>query len=155
MASRLIDAIEHNDLAAARQALAEGAGAGGADANGTTPLMRCALLGRAELVTLLLAHGADPGARDASNRSAADYAAARRHAGIASQLALAGRSRADRPSLGLEDRQLLAGLWRGDLADRILRVASQRQPRKPVTGRQEPNPRRYRGRRKSRCGWRI
>jgi AAA+ superfamily predicted ATPase len=132
MASRLIDAIENNDFVAARQALAEGARAGDADANGTTPLMRCALLGRAELVTLLLAHGADPGARDASNHSAADYAAARRHAGIASQLVLAGRARADRPSLGLEDRQLLAGLWGSDLADRILRVAAGRADPAPV-----------------------
>ena len=136
MASRLIDAIEKNDLAAARRALAEGASAGDADTNGYTPLMHCALLGRAGLLTLLLAHGADPARRDANGRCAADYARVRRHEGIAAQLSLAGRPRADQPSFGHEDRQLLAGLLGSELVDQVLRrVAQHGEPaprREPV-----------------------
>ncbi|OGA04320.1 MAG: hypothetical protein A3H35_14335 [Betaproteobacteria bacterium RIFCSPLOWO2_02_FULL_62_17] len=125
MSSRLIDAIEKNDLAAARRALVESPGLIGADAHGYTPLMHCALLGRAELVSLLLSLGAQPEERDASGHCAADYARARRHDDIASQLTLAARPRADRPFFGAEERQLLAGLLGSDLVDRVLRVANQ------------------------------
>jgi ankyrin repeat protein len=54
---------------------------------GFTPLHEAALRGHAELVRLLLAHGADPAARNEDERTPADLARERGLAAIASLLA--------------------------------------------------------------------
>lgn len=56
----LLDAVDAADPAAAAQLLAAGADPDEPDADGTTPLYRAAVNGAADLVRLLLAHGADP-----------------------------------------------------------------------------------------------
>ncbi len=68
----------------------------GADANARqqaeiTPLMQAAHAGGGELVELLLAHGADPALRDATGKTARDYAEAAGHQALATRLASAAR----------------------------------------------------------------
>jgi hypothetical protein len=70
----LLDAVLAGDTPAVGRLLASGGGAKAADADGVTVLMRAAETGRAEMVRMLLAAGADPGARDRYGRNAADRA---------------------------------------------------------------------------------
>jgi ankyrin repeat protein len=70
----LLDAILASDVDAVRARLAAGADARAADDRRVTLVMRAAEVGRAEIVRLLLAAGADPTARDADGRNAADRA---------------------------------------------------------------------------------
>jgi SpoVK/Ycf46/Vps4 family AAA+-type ATPase len=116
MTARLIEAIERNDLPAARLHLTSGSDPNGMLPAGYTPLMYCALLGREDFVRLLLDFGADALARDQDGRRAADYAAARGHREIAALL----RRREQNANLGPEDRQLLASVWGPELADKVM-----------------------------------
>jgi len=116
MTARLIEAIERNDLPAARLHLTSGSDPNGMLPAGYTPLMYCALMGRDEFVRLLLDFGADALARDRDGRRAADYAAARGHREIAALL----RRREQSTDLGPEDRQLLADVWGPELADKVM-----------------------------------
>jgi microsomal dipeptidase-like Zn-dependent dipeptidase len=70
----LLEAILAGDVASVRSRLAAGANARAADDRKVTLVMRAAEVGRAEIVRLLLAAGADPTARDADGRNAADRA---------------------------------------------------------------------------------
>ena len=70
----LLEAILAGDVATVRNRLAAGANARATDDRKVTLVMRAAEVGRAEIVRLLLAAGADPTARDADGRNAADRA---------------------------------------------------------------------------------
>jgi membrane dipeptidase len=70
----LLEAILAGDVDGVRARLAAGANARAADDRRVTLVMCAAEVGRAEIVRLLLAAGADPTARDADGRNAADRA---------------------------------------------------------------------------------
>jgi len=70
----LLQAILAGDVDGVRGRLAAGANARATDERAVTLVMRAAEVGRAEIVRLLLAAGADPTARDADGRNAADRA---------------------------------------------------------------------------------
>src|SRR6185503_7336249 len=70
----LLDIILAGDVDGVRSRLAAGANARAVDERRVTLVMRAAETGRAEIVRLLLAAGADPTARDADGRNAADRA---------------------------------------------------------------------------------
>ena len=73
-------------LACTRLLLEAGAAVNERQSGGFTPLMSASQNGDTELLTLLLAHGADPSVRDDQGRSAADIARAAGHAEIAAEL---------------------------------------------------------------------
>lgn len=77
----------------------------------TTPLMLAAANGHAAVAEALLAAGANPDARDASDRTAADYADANGHATVLR--VLRGGPAGGRPETGIRD--LLAAAGAGDL----------------------------------------
>ena len=66
----------------ARSLLAAGADVNLAQQDGVTPLHEAAHNGRADLVQLLLDHGADPSARDGKGRTARDFATERNHQAV-------------------------------------------------------------------------
>lgn len=70
----LLEAILAGDVESVRGRLAAGANARAVDERRVTLVMRATEVGRAEIVRLLLAAGADPTARDADGRNAADRA---------------------------------------------------------------------------------
>ena len=53
---------------------------------GATPLNIACFRGHADVVKLMLEHGADPTARDGQGRTPAEYARERGHAAVAEQL---------------------------------------------------------------------
>ncbi|MFF9118746.1 ankyrin repeat domain-containing protein [Streptomyces massasporeus] len=89
--ARLFAAVQAGDTARARTALAEGALPTARDVHAWTPLHWVAGRGEAELLGLLLDHGADPRA-EADGRTPYDVALAAGHATLARSLA---RFRAD------------------------------------------------------------
>ena len=80
-------AVVENGLEVARDLLARGAAVNVPDPFGVTPLMVAASCGYAEMVGLLLEHGADPSAVCAEGRTAADRAAAKGHEEVVRRLA--------------------------------------------------------------------
>ena len=73
--SPLDEAISQGDLARVETLLAQGAPVNNAEAqSGSTPLMDAAFWGHADIVKTLLAHGADPGAKNSGGSSALDLA---------------------------------------------------------------------------------
>ena len=70
----LLEAILAGDTTGVRAALASGASARAADADGVTLVMRAAEAGELDVVKILLAAGGDPTARDRFGRNAADRA---------------------------------------------------------------------------------
>ena len=92
MEAEFLAAVRRNDLGAVRACMADLTCRPNLPREGeTTALVLAAAAGHAEMVALLLQHGADPARRDDSGRSAADHASANGHAELAHQLATDGR----------------------------------------------------------------
>jgi SpoVK/Ycf46/Vps4 family AAA+-type ATPase len=124
MAEILGDALERNDPAQARRLLLAGANPDAAMAGDCTPLVYCAATGRAELVKLLLAFGADPARRDRDGRVAADYARARGHLAIVELIDGAKQGAAAKsmpPEVSGSDSGLLRSIWGAEIASLITR----------------------------------
>jgi SpoVK/Ycf46/Vps4 family AAA+-type ATPase len=124
MAETLSDAIERDDLAQARRLLLAGADPDAMAGDDCTPLVYCAMTGRAEFVSLLLDFGADPGRRDREGRCAADYARARGHQRIAEILRTAPRRNASAghtPGVSEGDVGLLRSVWGSEIAQQVAR----------------------------------
>ena len=124
MAEILGDALERNDPAQARRLLLAGANPDAAMAGDCTPLVYCAATGRAELVKLLLAFGADPARRDRDGRVAADYARARGHLGIIELIDGAKQGAAAKsmpPKVSGSDSGLLRSIWGAEIASLVTR----------------------------------
>ena len=66
----------------ARALIAAGTDVNAVQQDGVTPLHEAAHIGRADLVQLLLEHGADAAARDGQGRNAADFARERAHTNV-------------------------------------------------------------------------
>ena len=113
---RLRDAIERGDVRAAAESLAAGASINVSMRDGSTALAYCAMLGRNELVALLLANGADPSARDASGLVPSELARRRGHAQTAVLLERATRHSG---SIDTELERLTASIWGDALALRL------------------------------------
>lgn len=97
--------LDHDDLDALRQVLALGADANESGPHGARPLHHAIVRGRTlPFVQLLLAHGADPSARDGHGRTPAELAARCGDAAIAAHLAGSGPA----PRLDAEARFLAA-----------------------------------------------
>ena len=76
---RLFRAARHGDLAGVERSIAAGAHINGlAPVDRKTVLFRAAVLGHADVVTWLLSHGADPGARGSDGRTALEVVTAAR-----------------------------------------------------------------------------
>ena len=82
--SPLDEAISHGDLARVETLLAQGSPADNADAlSGSTPLIDAAFWGHTDIVKTLLAHGANPRAKNAGGSSALDMAISSQCSGCA------------------------------------------------------------------------
>jgi|SRR5688572_19723620 len=73
-ATQLFEAVSANDVAKVEKLLAAGADPNIPENNGTTPLMEAAGAASAELIKLLICHGASIDCVDNFGDSAADYA---------------------------------------------------------------------------------
>lgn len=116
---RLRDAIERGDVQATAAALSAGASANVKMRDGSSSLSYCAMLGRSEVVALLLANGADPSVRDAAGLAPSELARRRGHAQTALLLERATRHSG---SLDAELERLTASVWGDGLASRLRQI---------------------------------
>ena len=120
--SALIDAAARGDLGRVIDLVARGANPNAADCDGWTPLLRAALVGSREIVTLLLDAGADVNLRGPDGSTALLKATLWRHVNVAQVPARSRRQRArdrrprvDSARSGAVDRARRVG---GDAAER-------------------------------------